>query len=265
MLKVVAAAVLALLAVPDDKIGKMKAPETLLKSRQAWLKRKGCHVKESIDSPVLSKDGSTNGTSAFEGRIIRHAEFAALRGPCEAYAKGRDLLIKDPQGEYRDPLKFEGEENRTAAMIRNPVLVMNEGYQFFATAAWTKDEKIGDLDCKVAETAADPKNTLEHIKEVSARMNTPWKQWVKDIAAFCDRKKSSSTYTMWINKDDLSVVKIEWVLDMVIDKKSIPPFGGGTDRIPDQIKSTFTIEYSKYDADLEIDVPAGVKKIWKIG
>lgn len=245
----------------DDKIGKMKAPEALTKSRGAWMKRKGCHVKQTIESPLVSKDGRSEGTASFEGTLLRAAEFAVMRGPCEAYCKTGDTLVKTADGSFQDPVKFEGEENRIAAAIRNPGTTIGEAYQFLMTAAFTGDEKLEALDCKVAETAADEKTTMNQIGDISSRVNTPWRKWVKDIKAFCDRKKSASTYRIWVNKEDFSIAKIEWTLLVVFDKKAIPY---GAEHFPDEIKHFWKVEFSKFDQDLGIEIPAGVKKAWKI-
>lgn len=257
----IALLVASALAGFDDKIGKMKAPEALTRSRAAWLKRKGAHVKVTIVSPMVSKDGRGEGTASFEGKLLRAPEFAALRGACEAYCKIGETLVKTAEGEFQDPVKFEGEENRIAAAIRNPSTTLAEVYQFLMTAAFAGDEKLEALDCKVAETAADEKTTLKQIAEISTRVNSPWRKWVKDIAAFCDRKKSASTYRAWVNKEDFSVAKIEWTLLIVFDKKSMP-WGG--EHLPDEIKHVWKVEFSNFDKDLEIEIPAGVKKIWKI-
>jgi hypothetical protein len=243
----------------EDKIGKLKPPQVLGKAQAAWLKKKGCHFKEDAVSTLLARDGGGEATANFEGKLQK--DFAAFTGAADAYARGKDKLIKARDGSYVEPRKADAALNRTGSILRNPWLTVNELARFAAPAAFAGEEKVGEADCTIVETAADEKSVQEQIKEVTGDLKSLEQYFIRDMSAVADRKKSSSLYKAWISKTDLLVAKVEWTLTIVMNKNAIP---FDKDQVPDQIAIKYTMHFTKYDTELELDIPAPVKRYFKL-
>ncbi len=149
----------------EDKIAKLKAPQVLAKAQPAWAKRKGCHFKAEIVSALLSKEGFAPETIGFEGTLIR--DFAAFHGSADLFARGREKLIKGKDGLFAEPVKTDGQTNRTGVITRNPSLLLADLFRFSGSAVYGGDEKIGEFDCRIIETAADERSLLDQVKEVT--------------------------------------------------------------------------------------------------
>jgi len=240
----------------EDKIAKLKAPQVLAKAQPAWAKRKGCHFKAEIVSALLSKEGFAPETIGFEGTLIR--DFAAFHGSADLFARGREKLIKGKDGLFAEPVKTDGQTNRTGVITRNPSLLLADLFRFSGSAVYGGDEKIGEFDCRIIETAADERSLLDQVKEVTGGLKRLEAFFIKDLTAVTDRKKSTSVYQAWISRTDFTVARIDWTLTIVVNKKNIP---FEPDKVPDQHELKYSYTFSKFDTELQIDVPPAVKSV----
>lgn len=243
----------------EDKIGKLKAPQVLVKVQAAWAKKKGCHFKEGIVSTLLAREPGQEATAQFDGILVK--DFAAFRGSAEAWARGKEKLIKAKDGNFVEPRKADVATNRTGSILRNPWLIVNELTRFAGLAAFGGEEKVGETECTIVETAADEKSVMEQIKEVTGDLKSLEQFYIRDMSTVADRKKSTSLYKAWISRADLLVAKLEWTLTIAMNKKSIP---FDEDKIPDQIEIRYTMHFTKYDSELEMELPPAVKRYFKM-
>lgn len=237
----------------DDAFAKLKAPQALTKAQPAWTKKKGCHVKVDITSSLLAAEMKGVEKAEFEGTLIR--DFMALRGTAEIYGRGAEKLIRQDR-DFVEPRRATGKNNRTASVTRNPALVVAELFRFNGAATFAVDEKVGDVDCRVVETAADERSLIEQVKEVSGTLKSLEAYFVKDFTSVTDRKKSTSIYKAWLSKSTMLPAKLEWELTIVVNKKAIP---FGADQVPDEFKASYIYLFTKYDSELEVEIPAPVK------
>jgi hypothetical protein len=254
MLRLVSICLAATLFQADeDAISKLKPTQALGKGRDAWGKKKGCHVKVEMTSTLLSTELRALEKAEFEGKLVR--DFLALRGTAELYAKGPEKLIRQDK-DFVEPRRATGRVNRIGIMLRNPAIVVAELFRFPAGAQYGADEKVDGVDCRILETNADEKTTVEQIKEISGNLKALEAYYIKDLTAVTDRKNSTSAYKAWISKSTLLPARLEWKLTIVVNKKAIP---FGADEVPDQFEAAYVYLFPKYDSDLEIQVPPAVK------
>ena len=234
----------------DDE--KLKPNQLLAKVQGNWARKKGCHLAMDMTSALLSAEPKIE-KAEFEGKLIK--DFMAVRGSAELYGRGTEKLIRQDR-EFVEPRKATGKVNRIGSLARNPWLVAAELFRFQASATFGSDEKIGDVECRVVETAADEKTVMDQIREVTGTLKSLEQYYIKDFTSITDRKKSSSTYKAWISRESGLPVRIEWKLTIAINKKSIP-IGG--DQIPDQFTTDYAYKFTKYDTELQVEIPPQVR------
>ncbi len=250
-----AALILAWAALQEggDALGTLKAPQALTKSRDAWAKKKGCHVKVDVTSTLLSAELRALEKAEFEGKVVR--DFMWLRGSAEIFGRGTEKLVRQDNN-YVEPRRASGRLNRTGSLTRNPAVVLDELFRFTRGATFGADEKSGDVECRIVETAADERTLMEQVKEVTGSLKALEGYFIKDFTSVTDRKKSTSKYKAWISRADLLPARLEWTLTITVNKKSIP---FGADEVPDQFEVSAVYLFTKYDTELQIDVPPAVK------
>jgi hypothetical protein len=244
----------ALLQAPEDPLAKLKAPQAVAKVREAWAKKKGCAVKLEVTSSLMAPEMRGVEKAEFDGFVLK--DFAVLLGSAEIYARGTEKLIKQDK-EYVEPRKANAKNNRIGTVTRNPAVTLGEVFRFAASAAFGSDEKVGAEECRIIETAADERTIIAQVKELTGNLKSLEAYFVKDMTAVTDKKKSTSAYKLWVSTKTALPVKLEWTLTIAMDKRAIP-FGG--DQIPDEIVATYVMEFSKFDAEIEVQVPAAVKQ-----
>lgn len=254
---IVAALALSLAAYGDDKIGNSKAPEVFKKVKAELDKKKGYHAAEKYTLGGLPGGGGGGlpGEQSFEGVVKK--DFAALKGSAEVYCKGAVTLVRNAQGQYVEPKQLDGQDGVVAGTVRNPAVVYADILRFSGAATFTSDEKLGEKECKIAETWADGASTEQQLKDIAKNIKLPAQAGNVDVMQFVDKKKSSSSYKVWVGKEDLLFHKIEWTISLSIDKTKIP--GGFGDRMPDKIDAKYDIEIKDYDKDLDVEVPKEIK------
>lgn len=236
----------------ENAMGKLKAPQVLAKAQLAWAKKNGCHVELDLASALLSADLLEVEKAKFNGKLLKG--LMALQGEAELYGRGPEKLIRKDK-EFVEPRAVDGKTNRVGIVTRNPAVVVADLFRFAAAATFGADEKIGDADCRILETAADEKAVGEHIKEVSGGLKTLDKYFIKDLLSVSERKKSTSVYKAWLKKADLMPVRIEWTLTIVVSQGSI----GGEDG-PGQFDVRCVYHFSKFDSELDVELPPPVRK-----
>jgi hypothetical protein len=232
---------------------KMKAPQALAKSQAAWPKKKGCHVKMDVTSTLLSSELRALEKAEFEGKLVK--DFMALRGAAEIYGRGPEKLVRQDNA-FVEPRRATGRLNRTATFCRNPAVAVGELLRFSAGATFGADEKVGDVECRIVETAADPKTLIDQIKELTGDLKALEAYYIKDLTAVTDKKKSTSAYKAWIAKATYLPARLEWTLTIAVDKKTIP---FGADQVPDQFEASYVFLFTKYDSELQVEIPPPVK------
>jgi hypothetical protein len=238
----------------DEALAKLKAPQLLTKAQPAWTKKKGCHLKIEITSSLLAAELRGVEKAEFEGKLIR--DFMAIRGTAEIYGRGTEKLIRQ-DNTFVEPRKANARNNRTGTIARNPAVVVAELFRFAGGATFGADEKVGDVECRVIETAADEKSLMDQVREVTGSLKALDAYYIKDMTSVTDRKKSTSVYKAWIAKGTLLPARLEWTLTIAVNKKAIP-FGG--DEVPDQFEAAYIYHFTKYDTELQVDVPPVVKQ-----
>lgn len=238
----------------EDAIGKLKAPQALVKAQAAWGKKKGCTLLADVTSSLLSAETGAEERAEYAGKLIR--DFVVLKGSAEIYGRGAEKLVRKDNA-FVEPRRTEGKLNRLSVLARNPALVAAELYRFAGGAVFVSDEKVGALECRVVDTAADEKSVLDQIKEVSGGLKSLEAYFIKDLSAIADRKQSTSKYRAWLSRTTLLPAKLEWTLTIVVNKKTIP-----SDEVivPDQFEIRYEFQFPKYDADLDIEVPPAVRQ-----
>lgn len=253
----VAALVLAFApAVPaqeGDKIGKEKAPAIARKVLVEVQKRKSAAIAEAaaISLPQQSISASFTG--------ILKKEFAAVKGSAEVYAKSASYLVRSGD-QYAPPETIKGQEASNALAFKNPAVILIEVGRLTAAAAFAGDETINDKDCRILSLAGDEDHVKQHLKELGARLGSvirslPGSFDPGNLATYFDTKLSKSIYKMWIGKADLQVYRIDWIFS------TQPKHGtGGTPGVPPLMLGVSTsVTFSKWDEDVELDIPGPVK------
>lgn len=239
-----------------DLIGESKAPVILKKVQGVVAKAKGYHASETVTTPQMGRGGQGGGeTPSFEGIVVK--DVAAMKGSAELYAKATTVLVKSKQGQFLPPSSFNGQEGTIAGSFRNPAVVMAEYLRFAATAFYDGDEAVEGIDCRIVATTADERTLADQIKEISANMGELKRFGVGDISGYVDKKSSTSSYKAWVGKTDLKVYRLEWHLELIVDKDKIP--GGFGQGLPDKIEASVEIKISKYDEELDWDWPKEIK------
>lgn len=236
----------------DDDAQSKKPSQVLTRAQQNWNKKKGCHLKMDVTSVLLSAEPKVE-KAELEGKLLR--DFMAVRGTAEIYGRGTEKLIRQDNS-FVEPRRASAKLNRVGSLARNPSLVAAELFRFQTAATFGADEKSGTEECRVIETSADEKTVMDQIKEVTGNLKSLEAYYIKDFTSITDRKKSTSTYKAWISKATTLPARIEWKLTIAINKKSIP-IGG--DQIPDQFDIDYVYLFTKYDTELQIEVPPAVK------
>ena len=237
-----------------DDAAKLKAPQYLAKAQPGWTKKKGCHLKVEITSSLLSAEIRAAEKAEFDGKLVK--DFMGLKGTAEIYGRGADKLVRQDNA-YVEPRKANSKLNRVATVTRNPALVVAELFRFAGASSFGADEKVKEEECRVVQTAADERTLVEQVKEVTGSLKALEQYYIKDMTAVTDRKKSSSVYKAWFNKDTLLPVRLEWTLTIAMNKKAIP---FGADQVPDEFEAAYAYEFSKYDTELHIEVPVVVRQ-----
>lgn len=257
----------AMTAWGDDKIGNSKAPEVFKKSAAEIAKKKGFHVVEQFTPPGGGRRGGGGGgggngdmgraptDTVFEGIVKK--DFAALAGAAEVYFKGPLALTRTAKGAYVEPKDLPEEDALVAGAARNPAMILADLWRFGAASAFIADEKLGERECKIAETWADAATTEQHLKDVAKQVRIPRQFGPIDVMMFVDKKKSSSSYKVWVGKEDLLFHKVEWTVVIAIDKTKVP--GGFADRWPDRYEAKYVIEINDYDKDLDYEPPKEIR------
>jgi hypothetical protein len=249
----------SLAALGDDKIGTSKAPEILRKSAVELAKKKGYHVVEKFTPPGRrgGRGGGMGGEAAtepvFEGLVKK--DFAALTGAAEVYCRGSVYLTRNAKGLYIDPKDLPDENDQLlVGSARNPAVIVADILRFGQAAAFTSEEKLGEIECKVAETWADAPTTEQHIKDAVKHVRLPREAGMIDVMNLVDKKKSSSSFKVWVGKEDLLFHKIEWTITAFVDKTK--PF---TERFPDKYEAKYALDIKDYDKDTEIELPKEIR------
>jgi hypothetical protein len=229
-----------------------KPHQVLHRAQQNWNKKKGCHLAMEVTSVLLSAEPRVE-KAELQGKLLK--DFMAVRGSAELYGRGTEKLVRQDNA-FVEPRRASARLNRISSIARNPGLVAAELFRYQAAATFGADEKSGGEECRVIETAADEKTVMDQIKEVTGNLKSLEQYYIKDFTSITDRKKSSSTYKAWISKATALPARIEWKLTIAINKKSIP-IGG--DQIPDQFDIDYAYTFTKYDTELQIDIPPAVK------
>ena len=235
----------------DDDQSK-KPSQVLTRGQQNWNKKKGCTLAMDVTSILLSGEQKVE-KADLDGKLIR--DFMAVRGTAEIYGRGTEKLIRQDNA-FVEPRRASARLNRVGSLARNPSLVAAELFRFQAAATFGADEKHGTEECRIIETAADEKTVMDQIKEVTGNLKSLEAYFIKDFTSIADRKKSTSTYKAWISKATTLPARIEWKLVIAINKKTIPM---GGDQIPDQFDIDYAYEFTKYDTELQIEIPPAVK------
>jgi hypothetical protein len=244
-------------AAADDKIGKETAPNILKKVKPEMEKKQGFHVSHLLQFPssANNKDMKSEGVSK--------KDFAAFSGDQDIYCKQGKTLVKDANGKFVDPSKMSGAEQVQPFCMRNPSMLLAEIYGLGVASKWTGEESVGDVECKIAETKADANMCENQLKTYFKVIPPPPGLGNWDATSVNNKNKSTSTYKVWIGKEDLLVYKIEWALVMAVDQAKA---GGPQYKMPDTIGARWTLELSQYDESLEVEVPKeiaaafGIKK-----
>jgi hypothetical protein len=241
-------AILLTTFLQEDKIGKEKAPAIVKKSSGEMGKKKGFHF---TSAGTIS--GPRSQSTSFEG--VQKKDFAAARGSAEVYAKGAAYLVHS-DGKFISPDKLSGAEALPAASFRNPSLFLHEISYLSATASWGNDAEVDGYACKTADLVADEKVLKQQIKEFAELLGSQFRQ-LGDVSSLIDPKKTTSHYKVYIGISDLLIYKIEWILKPVVKANSGIP----TTSVPnlDNLEATTGVTLSKFDEDLEIEIPKEIK------
>lgn len=151
---------------------------------------------------------------------------------------------------------LKGKDNGLPLATRNPWCCSDDLFKYAASARWLDESKVGDVECKIVQTQADAAGTEGYIKRlvqgnVNAVDGMPEWNWM----SVYDAKNSNIVYRAWIGKQDLLIWKMEWVLVMGIDKSKYPAL-----ELPDNIRMAWTFEISDFDKELDLKLPAEVKR-----
>lgn len=232
-----------------DKLKKMKAGAAVLKATAGMLKLKGYHVAESASA-------GGQGPVSFSG--LNKGDFCKLEGKADVYARRDQYLIKEESGRF---VPADQVSDRQAGTARNPWLFLMDLKKFGRIALWNGEDTVNGVECRIAESSADEKTMLAQINEF-AKKSPELKRWgITNVSGFIDKKESRSLYKVYIGKEDLRIHKIAWELEPKIKKGSIP---GGYEPPTDQLKANYELQFSKFNEDLDVDIPKVVKKKFKI-
>ena len=128
-------------------------------------------------------------------------------------------------------------------------------------APWPAMDTVNGVECKIAESSADEKTMVAQINEFAAKSAELRRFGISNISGYIDKKESRSLYKIYIGKSDLRIHKIVWELEPVIKAGSIP---GGFEPPTDQLKADYELKFSKFNEDLDIEIPKMVKKKFRI-
>lgn len=249
-----AVALAGAVALADDKIGTSKAPEILRKVQTELSRKQGYRFTEKVGAPQARGQVPEQN---FEGVVKK--DFAAVKGSIEAWCKGSVTLVRNGQGRIVEPRQLEMQQSAVAAALKNPAVVTATVIRFGAGSRFTGEEKLGEAECKIAETAADPKTTEEQIREYMRNIKLPAEVGTMDLTGFVDKKKCASTYKAWVGKEDLLFHRIEWTLTIVIDRKKIPPGFADQLPIPENLDVKTVIDVKDYDQELDVEIPKEIR------
>lgn len=240
-------------ASAQDK-DKDKASDVLRKCAGELVKKEGYRLSETIAVPGLDGRGGGGAEPLFEGVVKK--DLAVLRGPCTVYFRGATAVAKAENGSFADPKNLI-EQNPVPEATRNPGVVVADILKFARAATFGGEEALGARDCRVILTKADPAPAFQHLSEMARRIRFQSGYPDTDRIGLIDKARSTSSYKVWVGKDDLLFHKIVWTINMVTDKsKMSKPLG---DALPDTYVGTYTIEIKDYDKELTLDLPKEVK------
>lgn len=229
----------------QDRIGKAKAPQALMKALEAAAKGKGSHCTEKVE-------GGEAGRLEWTGVLVR--DFAVLKGALDVYARGDRHLVRDSGGSFVTPSEVEGEDRAAAVACRNPHLFQADLRRFAGSALWNGEETLGDVECRIVQVFADDKAKGEQVNEIAAKIKEAKR--FGNISAYIDKEKTVSVYRAWIGRADLRVHRITWELEPKIKEGSVPP---GIKVPTDKLRARYEIGFSKFDEELEVEVPEAVR------
>jgi hypothetical protein len=226
-----------------DRTKGLAAGSIVAKGCDAMKRLKGYHV--SIDVKSERYNGRYDGICKGDG--------AACKGPTlEMFARMTSYLARTSDGRVVAPtqLDVQTEEGKAAAAFRNPAALLAE---IQASAAQNPPAlKEDEGECRVVVVTLGRAQKEAFMKEAMSKISLPIP--VGNPSQFIDMDKSSGKYTVWVRKSDLRIVKYVFELDGKL-KPGLPLPPG----IGNQISGTTTVENSKFDADLDWEIPKEVQ------
>ncbi|MHC4608392.1 MAG: hypothetical protein ACYTAF_15890 [Planctomycetota bacterium] len=274
----------------EDRTEKLKPPSAAGKAVKEMDKLDGYHYTED----GRSEGGSGQDQSvSFEG-VVKD-DFCSATGTMEMYAKKTKVLVRDSSDKFVPRESLTGDEAIQAEFFRTPQEFLAE-VKAVKGASWDGEGSIGEADCRILKLTADAKQLEAQIKKFADRMMDRMKDQIKervppqfremipdDLTQFIDKKNSKSTYRLWIGKADLLVRKLTWDLELKISMPGMPggggrgPGGGGGGRgpgggggpgggmgIPDKVSVKYELTFSKFNEDLDVEIPKEVRKKLRI-
>ncbi len=257
-----------------DKIGKLKAPDLVRKIVAELQKKKGCGIKE-ISNMIR---GQQKVESTFEG--IQRKEFAAVKGQAEIYVRGKEMLV-NVGGRFDPPDKLEPQDGAAADSFKNPQLLLTDAGKIANGASYANDEVVDGKDCRVIDMLADEGHLRQLLKEFADQLSAQADRRAQGgggggggLGGFggrggmmrlnegsFDMKTSVSTYKLWVSKEDLNVMRLEWYLTPKLKPNAIPKEFQA--RVG-EFQMKVDVLFSKWDEDIPYDIPAVIKTKWGI-
>ena len=252
-------------APDDDKIGKLSAPAALQKSLREVSRKKIAAISEKSELAI----GQQKIETQFDGVLQR--DFAGVKGSQEVYAKGDKYLVK-VGARFDPPNKVEEQAGVEAASFKNPALILKELALGLRSAQYTADEDVDGVKCALVVIQCDPRLVKMHLKETAERMNQIMAARAGNnpdggdflarfigMRDFLDPKESTSTFAVWIAREDLLIRKIEWIVEPVVKKNAL---GGRLAQL--KFATRITVMFSNWDGDIPFDVPGVIKAKFRI-
>jgi hypothetical protein len=138
-------------------------------------------------------------------------------------------------------------------------MIVQEFLKSTPGAKWEENEAVGDVGCKVI-TAEAPENIRKMQVEMAVAKVKEASQYGLDKRV--DAKESKSTYRVWIGVEDLRIHKITWDLEPKFDLKGMPVPAEYAKQL-EQFKASYSLELSKYDEEIDFEIPAEAAKLLK--
>jgi hypothetical protein len=223
----------------------------MAKTAEAMKKLKGYHVKYEVKSQRYNGE--------FSG--IVKADACDCKGAAvEMFAKLSNYLAKTDNGRIVPPnqLDSQSDAGRAAATFRNPAAMLAEAEAAAGQNApeLKGEEKVGEQDCRMVTVSLTNKQKEALLKELGSKVATPIP--IPNAQQFVDMDKTKAAYTMWVSIKDLRILKYTFELKPAAKAGGLPPgMPGGIS--PDQWQADVTVTHSKFDEELDWQIPKEVQ------